>query len=465
MFSHLSICATDIKAAAAFCDAAPAPLGFVRVWTDTDAVGYGPPGQSAQPLMIIEKRGAAPPGEGFHLAFDAPDRGAVDAFHAAAIANGGKDNGDRAQATLLAHLEARARRREEQAQRRITAMPMKSFTAALAVSATLMIAPGGHAQETLRDLADARGIFIGAAVAVGPFLGEDAYRATLGREFNMIVAENIFKWDSIHPSPNTYRFTQPDALVDFAVENGMAVRGHALVWHNQNPGWLVRAQPTRATAIEILRDHIHSVVGHFKGRVAAWDVVNEAIDDATGKLRTDSLWYKAIGPDYIAMAFRFAHEADPDARLYYNDYGAEGGGRKSDAVYELVKGLLAEGVPIHGVGWQMHLENGARIGADYRANATRLAGLGLEISITELDVRIMGEAGPLLLSVQADTYGDVVELCLEQPNCKAVVSWGFTDRHSWIPGFFTGWDNALIFDRDYAPKRAYDAIRAALMQK
>jgi endo-1,4-beta-xylanase len=328
----------------------------------------------------------------------------------------------------------------------------------------VLAGPTAHAQESLRDLADARGVFIGAAVAIPPFRNEEMYRSTLEREFNMIVAENIFKWEAIHPNEKAYRFTQPDALVDFAAESGMAVRGHTLVWHNQNPGWLLGAEPTRDEAIAILRDHIHTVVGHFKGRVDVWDVVNEAIDDATGKLRTDSFWHQKIGDDYVAMAFRFAHEADPDARLYYNDYSAEAGGKKSDAVYELVKDLLADSVPIHGVGWQMHLENGSQIGRAYRTNAARLADLGLEISITELDVRISGEASARSLAAQAETYGDVVEFCLGQPNCKAIVTWGFTDKHSWIPGFFAGWDNALIFDRDYAPKPAYDAIREALLQ-
>jgi endo-1,4-beta-xylanase len=313
----------------------------------------------------------------------------------------------------------------------------------------------------LRDLAARDDILVGAAVAMAPLRNDSSYSQTLAREYDLVVAENAFKWSSVHPGPDTYDFSDVDALVEFAEAHGMAVRGHTLVWHNQNPGWLEGALTSREAAIAMLRDHIETVVGHLKGKILAWDVVNEAIDDATGNLR-DTPWLRAIGPDYIALAFRFAHEADPGARLYYNDYGAEGGGRKSDAVYALVEKLKADGVPIDGVGWQMHIQNGTPMTAAYASNAARLAALGLEISITELDVRMRLPATDFGLRQQADTYGEVARFCRRQSNCKAIVTWGFTDAHSWVPGFFSGWGAALPFDESYRPKPAYAAIEQAL---
>src|SRR5262245_24184848 len=316
--------------------------------------------------------------------------------------------------------------------------------------------------QPLRDAAAARGLRIGAAVAMSPFRNEPIYTQTLGREFNMLVAENAMKFDAMHPSQNTYNFTDADALVTFAEANNMAVRGHTLVWHSQIPGWLTGGNFTRDQVIGIMRDHIKTVLGRYRGRILAWDVVNEAVSDNNGQLRTDSFWYQRIGPEYIAMAFQFAHEADPDAILYYNDYSAEGAGAKSDAVFNLVSGLVNQGAPIDGVGWQMHQINPFRIQQAHRTNAQRLAALGIEVSITEMDVRISLPATAQELQEQALAYRDVVEFCLSQPNVKTLVMWGFTDKYSWIPGFFNGFGDALIFDMNYQPKPAYSSMLSAL---
>src|SRR5262249_19798028 len=160
--------------------------------------------------------------------------------------------------------------------------------------------------------------------------------------------------------------------------------------------------------IAILRDHIMTVVGRYRGKILAWDVVNEAIDDGTGQPRTSSFWFQHIGADYISMAFQFAHEADPNAILYYNDFEAEGSGTKPDGVCNLVSGLVNQGIPIGGVGWQMHKVNPFRISAANHSNAQRLAGLGLEISITEMDVRIQLPSDAQELQQQALAYGDAV---------------------------------------------------------
>ena len=316
--------------------------------------------------------------------------------------------------------------------------------------------------QPLRASADQRGFFIGAAVAVSPFRNEQVYQETLRREFNIMVAENAFKWDSVRPSRTTFNFVDTDALVDFAQANNMKIRGHTLVWHNQLPGWLTGGNFTRDEVIEILRDHIAMLVGRYKGRVWAWDVVNEAIDDATSQLRTISFWYQKIGPDYVKMAFEFARQADPDARLYYNDYSIEGLNAKSNAVYNMIRALKNEGEPIDGIGWQMHQLNGFRTQPAHQMNARRLADLGLDLSITEMDVRIGLPDSASAQQQQADAYGDVINLCLAEFNCKALVMWGFTDKYSWIPGFYSGWGDALIFDANYQPKPAYFALKGVL---
>jgi len=313
----------------------------------------------------------------------------------------------------------------------------------------------------LRAPADERGFFIGAAVDMSPFRNDPQYLETLRREFNIIVAENAFKMDAVRPSRTTFNFTDTDALVSFAQANNMRVRGHTLVWHNQLPGWLTNGNFTRDQVIDIMREHIFTFIGRYRGLVWSWDVVNEAIDDSNGALR-NSFWLQRIGPEYIRLAFEFARQADPDATLYYNDYSIEGINTKSNAVYNLVSDLRSQGVPIDGVGWQMHQINGFRIQTQHQTNARRLAALGLEISMTEMDVRISLPTTPDELQQQALAYSDSINFCLTEPNCKALVTWGFTDRYSWIPGTFSGTGDALIFDANYQPKPAYFALRDGL---
>jgi len=204
------------------------------------------------------------------------------------------------------------------------------------------------------------------------------------------------------------------------------------------------------------------VVGRYKGRIFAWDVVNEALDEE-GELR-DTIWLRMIGPEYIEMAFRWAHEADPDALLFYNDYACEDMGCKSDAVYALVQELQEKGVPIHGVGLQMHVQLGIEPPlASVERNLERLGALGLQVHITEMDVRVR-DTNPDTLERQAAIYGQSLQVCLDAESCTAFVVWGFTDRHSWIPSVFEGWGNALIFDDQYTPKPAYEEMRKLLAQ-
>jgi endo-1,4-beta-xylanase len=316
--------------------------------------------------------------------------------------------------------------------------------------------------QPLRVSADQRGFPIGAAVAMTPFRNEATYFETLRREFNIIVAENAFKWDAVHPSRTTFNFTDTDALVDFAEANHMKIRGHTLVWHNQLPSWLTNGNFTRDEVIDILRQHIQTFVGRYRGRIWAWDVVNEAIDDATAGYRTNSFWYQKIGPEYLRLAFEFARQADPAAKLYYNDYSIEGLNNKSNAVFALLSDLKNQGVPVDGVGWQMHQANGFQIQAAQQTNARRLADLGLEISLTEMDVRMTLPATAEKLQQQAQAYKDALQFCMSEPNCKALVMWGFTDKYSWIPTTFAGQGDALIFDASYQAKPAYAALKEIL---
>jgi GH35 family endo-1,4-beta-xylanase len=310
----------------------------------------------------------------------------------------------------------------------------------------------------LRMLADRRGLGIGSAVDRGfRYSGSDGvqFRAKLAREFNLLTPENDMKHQRIHPTRDSYRFVPADSLVAFAEANGMQVRGHTLVWHQQLAGWLTTGIWSQDTAKALLAEHIARVVGHYRGRVAAWDVVNEALAD-DGSLRS-GFWYDHVGGDYIELAFRWAHDADPGAALFYNDYGIEGINAKSDAAYALIQRLLARGVPIHGVGLQAHFQTGG-VPTTLGANIARFAALGMKVHITELDVRMPLPSTPAQLQTQATNYRDVVAACLQTAACEAVVMWGFTDRESWVPGWFPGWGDALIFDTAYRPKPAFHAL-------
>jgi len=317
----------------------------------------------------------------------------------------------------------------------------------------------------LRELATQRGLWIGPCVASTPLATEPAYAETLRREFNVVTPENDMKWALIHPARGRYDFARADAITGFATANGMAVHGHTLVWHNQNPAWLTSTAWPRDEAITLLREHIAAVAGHYAGTVAAWDVVNEAIAN-DGSLR-QTPWLDWIGPDYLAIAFRAAAEADPQAKLLYNDYGAEAVNAKSDGIYRLLSDLLGAGVPVHGIGFQCHLAidglDIARDRASFARNLQRFAALGLELYVTEMDVRLPLPATAGSLAHQAEIYRGVLEACLAQPAFRGFQTWGFTDKYSWIPHRFLGQGAALPLDEHYRPKPAYDALRECLL--
>ena len=332
-----------------------------------------------------------------------------------------------------------------------------------ALSGWAASSPNAPSPETLSTLAKKKGIYIGAAVG-SPFWGTDPrYKETLAREYNIIVPENAMKFDQLETKRNTFNYKNADDLAAFAAANGMALRGHNLVWH-QASGWLEAATTLgRDEMLAILKNHIDNVVGHYKGKILEWDVVNEALDDNAGLRNT--FWRQRVGDDYLDSAYAWAHRADPAALLFYNDYSGEGMGGKADRVYALVKGLQDRGIPIHGVGLQCHFESGKSFSAsDIDKNIKRLGALGLRVSITELDFRMQLPADSAARAVQKANYALLLKTCLDNSNCKSFLTWGFTDASSWVPDFFAGWGDALPFDKDYTPKPAYDGLKETLLQ-
>jgi endo-1,4-beta-xylanase len=301
---------------------------------------------------------------------------------------------------------------------------------------------------------------VGAAVQASLLESDLVYAAAAGRHFDSVTAEFEMKWGQIERERGLRRYEPADAIVAFAEAHGLSVKGHALVWHGDSPAWLEGV--SAAEARFALEDHIRATVSRYRGRIRAWDVVNEAIADDRPGLR-DTVYLRQLGPGYVAEAFRLAREADPQALLVYNDYGGEGLSRKSDEIYALVRGLVEQGVPIGGVGLQMHLDAASRPpAADVARNIRRLADLGLLVSFTEMDVRVarLGGSVSARLETQRTVYHDVVAACVAEPRCHEVTFWGFTDRHSWIDRTF-GPDDPLLFDDTYRAKPAFLGVQDA----
>lgn len=307
----------------------------------------------------------------------------------------------------------------------------------------------------------AAGRLVGAAAQASLLRTDTTYAAAFAHHFNSVTAEYEMKWGQIERQQGLRNYGPADEIAAFAETRGIRIKGHALIWHGDSPAWLEALSPPEARIA--LQDHIRATVGRYRGRIFAWDVVNEAIADDRSGLR-DTVYLRKLGTGYIAEAFRLARDADPNALLIYNDYGAEGLNRKSDDVYNLARDLLQQGVPIGGVGLQMHLDALSRpAAADIARNLRRLAELGLAVNISEMDVRIARVAGDMTakLEEQRRVYHDVIAVCVAEPRCDAVTFWGFTDRHSWIDSFF-GPDDPLLFDDSYRAKPAYFGVLDAL---
>ncbi|KAJ0417987.1 endo-1,4-beta-xylanase [Aspergillus carlsbadensis] len=288
------------------------------------------------------------------------------------------------------------------------------------------------------------------------YLTDTTYTGILGNisEFASITPGNSMKWETTEPSKGSFSFTTADQIVDYAVDTGKWVRGHTLVWYSQLPSW-VEAITDKDEILSVMNNHITTQVTHYKGKgVKHWDVVNEPFEDS-GEYR-DNVFYNLLGVDYIATAFKTARAADPDAKLYLNEYNNDYG-VKANAFYELAKNLKDAGVPIDGVGIQGHyILGGITTGLQNRMQA--LADLGLEVSITELDIRIPSPTTDAKLEQQAEDYAYVTAACLAVDGCVGITVASFTDKYSWVPTTFPGYDDALPWDKNLQKKPAYYGI-------
>ncbi|MHC3468359.1 endo-1,4-beta-xylanase [Streptomyces sp. 7R007] len=332
-----------------------------------------------------------------------------------------------------------------------------SLASLLTGLALLLSAPAAHAVDTpLRDLAAAKGKVIGTAVTGSKLTG--TYGDIAGAQFDSLTPGNAMKWGTVEPTRGGFDWSEADQIVAFAQAHDQQVRGHTLVWHNQLPNWLTSGTWTAAQLSSLLQNHITTEVGRYKGEITAWDVVNEPFNE-DGTYRSD-LWYDNLGADYIANALTWAHAADPAAKLYINDYNVEGVNAKSTALYNLVKDLRSRGVPIDGVGLQAHLVLG-QVPSTLQQNIQRFADLGVDVAITELDVRMALPSDSTKLAQQAADYKAVVSACVAVTRCAGVTVWGFADSDSWVPSTFPGYGAATPYDENYAPKPAYYAIAQA----
>ena len=358
---------------------------------------------------------------------------------------------------------------------------------ALVVLATAIAQSQTASTPSLKDAYN--GLFrIGAAVNATQFEERDPIAdPIIAEQFNTISPENALKWQFIHPSPDTYNFDQADQYVAFGEKHKMFIIGHCLIWHSQTPKWVfedAQGKPlAREALLDRMHDHIKTVVGRYKGRIGGWDVVNEALNQ-DGIMR-QSPWYRIIGDDFIVKAFQFAHEADPSAQLYYNDYSLENEAKRKGAV-ELMRKLKAAGVPITGIGLQGHVRIDGPDAKTEAATIEAFAALGLQVNISELDVDVLprttksdsadvsmtaagtAQSNPYtnglpeeMQQALAKRYAELFKVFVEHHSSMGRVTlWGVTDGGSWLNNFPTrGRTNfPLLFDREGKPKPAFFAV-------
>lgn len=315
---------------------------------------------------------------------------------------------------------------------------------------------------------------IGAAIKYSYLNPSEPHYALL-RHFGALVFENDMKQESIQPVEGYFNFKRADDLVAYAEQNGKKLRGHTLVWHNQVPAWFFQSSSDKskpATKEELLsrmETHIRTLVGRYKGKIDSWDVVNEVVDDS-GKLR-DSKYLQIVGSEeYIADAFRWAHETDPDAELFINDYNLEYKGPKQNYMYDLVKRLLEQGVPINGVGLQCHITIMRPRVDEIRGAIERFASLGLKVQVTELDMSVYTSSSEKkkipdqgILMKQATRYKDLFTMFEQEAEAgrlDMVMFWGVADDGTWLNNFpvYGRADYPLLFGKDFKPKPAFWAI-------
>jgi endo-1,4-beta-xylanase len=355
---------------------------------------------------------------------------------------------------------------------------LPSFRKLMAPMLLLSALTVGNAQESsssVKGLKDYyRGHFpMGVAIRPSSVEGEEA--SLIIKHFESVTAENAMKMGPIHPRENEFNWKDADVIVDFAQKNNLKLRGHTLCWHNQAPGWMFKDSEGNDASKEVLlkrlKDHINAVVSRYKGKIYAWDVVNEVIDDDDLKYFRESPWYKICGDEYIKKAFEYAHEADPNALLFYNDYNTESPGKR-DRIYKMLKQLLDQKVPIHGVGLQGHWSIFGPTEQELRQSIEKFSSLGLQIQITELDISVYKSENtrrdrgpnepdtftPEMEAKQLEQYKMVFKVFREyKEKITGVTFWNVSDKSSWLDNFpVRGRKNyPLLFDQDLKPKKAY----------
>ncbi|MER7164959.1 endo-1,4-beta-xylanase [Micromonospora sp. NPDC000207] len=314
----------------------------------------------------------------------------------------------------------------------------------LAMAGAVVLPGNASAASTLGASAAERGRYFGTAVAANR-LNDSAYTTILNREFNQVTAENEMKIDALQPQQGQFSYGNADRIVQHARSRGMQVRGHTLAWHSQQPGWMQNMSGT--TLRNAMLNHVTQVATHFRGQIAWWDVVNEAFQDGSSGARRDSNLQRT-GNDWIEAAFRAARAADPNAQLCYNDYNTDNwNDAKTQAVYRMVQDFKNRGVPIDCVGLQSHFTGGSNYPSNYRTTLSSFAALGVDVHITELDIR----------NAPTDAYRNVVNDCLAVARCKGITVWGIRDSDSWRSS-----ENPLLFNGSGQKKPAYDAVLTAL---
>ncbi|MGQ9620572.1 MAG: endo-1,4-beta-xylanase [Bacteroidales bacterium] len=315
---------------------------------------------------------------------------------------------------------------------------------------------------------------IGVAVAPNHLNPGVSERELILKEFNSLTAENVMKMRPIHPEENRYFWENADIIVNFAAANNLKVRGHTLCWYQQTPSWIFKNSDSSTVTKEVLlnrlKDHIIQVVTRYKGKVYAWDVVNEAIDDNPDKIYRESQWYRICGEEYIEKAFIWAHEADPEAVLFYNDYNTENPSKR-DKIYNMLKDLLEKGIPVHGIGLQGHWSITNPSEKELREAIEKYSSLGIKVQVTEFDVSVYDwnedfttrkpgddaftsereqkqiEQYKMLFRVLRD-YKDII---------TGVTFWNVSDKSSWLDNFpvRNRKNYPLLFDRNLQRKKAY----------
>jgi len=322
--------------------------------------------------------------------------------------------------------------------------------------------------QTLRQAAQGKHVYIGSASNYYHLQQDSQFATILNQQYNLVTAENGCKWGATEPNKGQFDFTQCDYILNHAQASGQAFRGHNLCWGQSNPSWLTNGGFSPAQKKQLLADHITTVVKRYNNTPVCWDVVNEAVADSGSTVLKNTFWYPDV-PDYIDFAFQTARAANPTVKLFYNDYNIASAtgfsAQKSQKVYNLVQSMKQRGIPIDGVGLQLHVDiSYSNMIAGVKQNLQRLAALGLEIHMTEVDVSCNVNNnncptwGAAQEQQQSAVYSELLNACLSEPKCTSFETWGFTDKYSWLGVNF----HPLPFDQNYNKKPAFNALLQTL---